>query len=262
MIGSPDQEPWAFGPEVEAISRKYLELRYQLLPYLYTAAWQASRTGTPMVRPLSYVYPEDTSTYSMDDQFMVGDALLVAPVMDQGAVRRDVYLPPGDWLDFWTEEAQSGGKTVPVAAPLETLPMFVKGGSIIPLWPVQQYVGEKPIDTLTLRAYWSPGHHESVLYEDDGARSDYTADDAHRVTRFILENAPEERSILLRRAIDSGRYRPSYTRINLHLHGVDAPLSRIRLSGGQLLSAGQVENNATFAIEIEATDAFDLSLSR
>src|SRR5574341_2094409 len=141
MIKSPNQEPWEFGLEAEAICRKYLELRYRLLPYIYTAAWQASQTGIPLVRALSFIYPHDKQTYSLDDQYLFGDSLLVAPVTDEGAVSRDVYLPAGEWYDFWTHRCIEGGSKVTVSAPLDFLPILVKAGTVLPLWPIQQYVG-------------------------------------------------------------------------------------------------------------------------
>jgi alpha-glucosidase len=209
MIGSPNQEPWKFGPEVEAIARDYLNLRYRLLPYLYTAAWQASQTGVPIIRALSFEYPNDPHTYSIDDQFLCGDALLIAPVVTQGAVSRDVYLPEGEWINFWTHERHPGMQTITVDAPLNRLPLLVRAGSVIPMWPVQQYIGEEPVDVLTLCVYRAAGEHTSILYEDDGIRPDYERTDRHRVSRFVVTDNT------LRRSNERGSYQPPYSRIEV-----------------------------------------------
>jgi len=234
MAGSPDQEPWAFGEEVERISRRYIELRYQLLPYLYTAAWQASRSGLPIMRALAFAYPEDEATHSLDDQFLFGDGLLVAPVLEPGATRRKVYLPAGAWFDFWTGEMHLGPQTVEVPAPLEVLPLFVKGGAAIPFWPVQQYVGERVIDELELRLYWAAGDHTSFLYEDDGEHPDPEAPGASRLSRFRLRGTSEGRGRFIRRTV-FGTYPLSYERVRLVIIGLKARPKRVRLHGGSLL---------------------------
>src|SRR2546423_889335 len=148
QIDGYDQEPWRFGKYYEDIIRKYLKLRYQLLPFLYTTIEEAHRTGVPLFRPLVLNYQDDLSTYNLDDQFMVGKDLLVAPILKPDVTRRLVYLPAGTWYDYWTNKRYVGGTTVNVEAPLETVPMFVRGGAIIPVGPSLNYVGEKPADPI------------------------------------------------------------------------------------------------------------------
>ncbi|MDX6557199.1 MAG: alpha-glucosidase, partial [Blastocatellia bacterium] len=132
VIDGYDQEPWRFGKYYEDIIRKYLKLRYQLLPFLYTTLEEAHRTGVPLFRPLMLNYQDDESTYNLDDEFMIGDDLLVAPIVKPDLTSRLVYLPKGIWYDYWTNKKYSGGTMVRVDAPLETVPMFVRGGAIIP----------------------------------------------------------------------------------------------------------------------------------
>ncbi|MBN1121871.1 MAG: DUF5110 domain-containing protein, partial [Anaerolineae bacterium] len=232
MTGSPDQEPWALGDEVEAISRKYLELRYRLLPYLYTAAWQAAQYGWPLMRSMSFVYPEDTSTYGMDDQYLFGDAFLVAPVLEERGRQREIYLPAGKWYDFWTGAIHDlpDSQTITANAPLDVLPLFVKGGAIIPLWPVQQYVGEKSLDTLTFYAYPAAGENHSYLYEDDGVTPHYQNESAHRLSRLTLKMTKQE-TISIACRTESGQYESPAGQIELHVMGIAEQPKQVKASG-------------------------------
>lgn len=164
-------EPWVFGPRVEEICRQYLRLRYRLLPYLYTLFWEATKTGAPIFRPLLYDYPHDVKTYELHDQILLGSALMAAPVYRPGVEYRAVYLPAGGWYDWWTNEYYEGNKHILASAPLETMPLYVKAGSIIPLYPVRQYINKHIPEELTLKVY--PGTGELTLYEDDGHSFEY-----------------------------------------------------------------------------------------
>ena len=173
-IDGYDQEPWRFGKYYEDIIRKYLKLRYQLLPFLYTTLEEAHRTGVPVFRPLVLNYQDDASTDNLDDEFMVGDDLLVAPIVKPDVTSRLVYLPKGIWYDFWTNKKYDGGTMIRVDAPLETVPMFVRGGAIIPMGPEMKYVGEKPFDPITFTIYPDEnGSAFTTLYEDDGTSPAY-----------------------------------------------------------------------------------------
>jgi alpha-glucosidase len=161
------REPWAFGPEAEAIVTRYIRLRYRLLPYTYTVAREANLSGLPFMRPLVLHYPEDKTTVNLTDQYLWGRDLLVAPVVAEGQTSRRVYLPEGTWYDFWTNRKVTGGRYVTAAAPLDTMPLFVRAGAIIPLAPDRTRTGAA-WEELTLAVY--PGDEESAfsLYEDDG----------------------------------------------------------------------------------------------
>jgi alpha-glucosidase (family GH31 glycosyl hydrolase) len=168
--------PWAHGPDVEAICRRYLELRMRLLPYLYTIAWQAHTRALPLMRPLAMEYPDDPNVWELGRQYLFGPDLLVAPVTRAGATHWPVYLPAGVWYDFWTGERYEGGRAISVRTPLETLPLFARGGAIIPLGPAMQRTDERPLDDLTLLVY--PGADgELTLYEDDGSTRAHQRDD-------------------------------------------------------------------------------------
>lgn len=259
MQGSPDQEPWAFGEEIEAISRRYIELRYRLLPYLYTAVWQAASTGSPIARPLSFVYPEDESTYSLDDQYLFGDSMLVAPVLEAGMVNRPLYLPAGDWFDFWSGRRHAGQQTIEVDAPLERLPLFVKAGSILPLWPVQQYVGEQVIDTITLRVYWAVGEHTSLLYEDDGLRPDYALPENHRLSRLI-QRGDDGSSGRIVRQVYQGQYQPPAQRVALEVIGLEREPASVQVRHGKLIDRVWSVDDNRLCLTLEAPGAFEVLL--
>jgi alpha-glucosidase len=148
------QEPWSFGSEVEAVARAAIELRHLLMPYTYTAFWRHTQTGLPVMRALALAWQDDERALACEDEFLWGDDLLVAPVLRKGARRRRIYLPAGDWYDFWTGRRLAGGRGVLADAPLERVPLFVRAGTVLPLGS-----GE-------LRVY--PGEGRSWLYEDDG----------------------------------------------------------------------------------------------
>ncbi len=158
--------------QVEPVCRKYLELRYRMLPYLYSAVRECTTTGMPVMRALWLHYPDDPKAVACADQYLWGRNLLVAPVLEKGATSRRVYLPHGDWYDFWTGERLSGGREISRAVDLETLPLYVPAGSILPLGPVKQYTGESIDQPLAISIY--PGKDTSfLLYEDDGASFNY-----------------------------------------------------------------------------------------
>jgi alpha-glucosidase len=183
VIDGYDQEPWRFGKYYQDIIRKYLKLRYQLLPFLYTTLEEAARSGVPLFRPLVLNYQDDSNTYNLDDQFMIGSDLLVAPVLKPDVTRRLVYLPKGTWCDYWTNKKYEGGTMISADAPLETVPMFVRAGAIIPLGPEMNYVSEKPFDPITFAIYPDEkGSASATLYEDDGLSPAYKRDVFRRTT--------------------------------------------------------------------------------
>jgi alpha-glucosidase/alpha-D-xyloside xylohydrolase len=159
-------------PEVEPICRKYLELRYRLMPYLYSAVREGHETGLPVMRALWLHHADDPAAVARGDEYLWGRDLLVAPVTEKGATARAVYLPRGSWYDFWTEAKQEGGREVSRPVDLATLPLFVRAGAIVPLGPVKQHTAEKVDGPLTLQVY--PGADSAfMLYEDDGLTFDY-----------------------------------------------------------------------------------------
>ncbi len=163
----PHNEVWSYGRQAQPILEKYLRLRYTLMPYIYSLGWQAHQTGAPFMRGLFLDFGADPNVADIGDEYMFGPALLVAPVTEQGATSRSVYLPAGtDWYNFWTNERMHGGQRLRVAAPINTIPLFVRAGSILPLGSAVESTNEKQrIDKI--RVY--PGADGSfTLYTDDG----------------------------------------------------------------------------------------------
>jgi alpha-glucosidase/alpha-D-xyloside xylohydrolase len=158
--------------QVEPICRKYLELRYRLLPYIYSAVRECATNGMPIMRALWLHYPDDPIAVSRSDEYLWGRNLLVAPVVEPGATARKVYLPRGDWFDFWTSERVEGGHEISRKVDLETMPLYVRAGSILPLGPVKQHAEEIVDQPLSISIY--PGGNASfLLYEDDGISFNY-----------------------------------------------------------------------------------------
>lgn len=163
--------------EVEPICRKYLELRYQLLPYNYTLMREACDSGLPPMRALFLHYPKDSEAVKLGDEYLWGRDLLVAPVVEKGATSRRLYLPAGTWYDWWTNEKVAGGRWLERPVDLATLPLYVRAGAIIPLDPVRQYTAQNVSAPTTMKIY--PGADgEFVLYDDDGKTLDYLQDRA------------------------------------------------------------------------------------
>ena len=157
---------------VEEICRKYLNLRYSLLPYLYSAVAQTHATGLPLMRSLWLAYPEDAKATLCDDAYLWGDSILVAPVLEPEVTHRTTYLPHGLSWDYWTGERVEGGREVTREVGLDTLPLYVKAGAILPIGPVKQYTEEADSEPLKLRVY--PGADGVFsLYEDDGSSFRY-----------------------------------------------------------------------------------------
>jgi alpha-glucosidase len=170
-IDTERHEPWVFGPRVEAICREFLQLRYRLLPYIYSLFWEASRRGIPVLRPLLYQFPDDPATYPLHDQVLLGSQIMAAPIYHPGREHRHVYLPEGEWYDWWTEEKLAGPAHLLAYAPLERMPLYVRAGAIIPSGPNLHYADQYPLEPLTLDLY--PGNGSFTLYEDDGHSFEY-----------------------------------------------------------------------------------------
>lgn len=212
---TPDQEPWSFGEKVEKIARKYLRLRYQLLPYIYASYARAIKDGVPMIRPTFLLDRKDERLYGQDDVFMVGENLLVAPVLQEGATSKTFFLPKGVWFDYWTRQRAIGGREITVEAPLNQMPMFVLAGATLPHWEAQQYVGEKEREEFHLVAYL--GNRETIIYEDSGEGLDYQDGD-FCWWYFTCEMLPQNQYVF--KSHVAGNYQPTYKQIRLEFVGI------------------------------------------
>jgi alpha-glucosidase len=216
IIGSERHEPWVFGPRVEAICREFLQLRYRLLPYLYTLFWQASQRGTPVLRPLLYHFPDDPATYQLHDQVLLGPQLLAAPIYHPGREHRHVYLPTDVWYDWWTNELIAGPTHLLAYAPLERMPLYVRAGAILPSGPDLHYTDERPLDSLTLDLY--PGNGAFTLYEDDGYSFEYEHGQ-FSTTSYTLRR--REDRLVFEIGVRQGGYVPPARRLLIRVRAVD-----------------------------------------
>jgi alpha-glucosidase/alpha-D-xyloside xylohydrolase len=172
-LGLPDPSE-LHNAQVEPICRKYMELRYRLLPYLYSLARETHETGLPLMRALWLHYGDDPAAAARGTEYLWGRDMLVAPVLEKGATRRTLYLPRGEWYDFWTESKIQGGREISREVDLETMPLYVRAGAILPMGPVKQHTEEQPDTPLTLAIY--PGADGRFdLYEDDGKTMNFQA---------------------------------------------------------------------------------------
>ncbi len=162
--GTSPREPWHFGDKAVEVYKKFAELRYRLIPYIYSKAYKCTEESIPLMRPLILEYENDPNVSNIDDQYLFGSDLLVAPILTKQNTRK-IYLPEGEWLDFWTKESYSGNQWIEYKAELDKMPLFIKSGSIIPMGPMMQYIGEKEFDPLTINIYHD--EEEKFLYYDD-----------------------------------------------------------------------------------------------
>lgn len=199
------KEPWNYGEDALRNFKKYDLLRYRLIPYLYSTAYQNHTTGLPLMRALVLEHQNDPNVYDITDQYYLGDNLLVNPVTTKGAKTRSVYLPEGTWFDYWTGQQYAGKKFVHVLTPLDTIPIFAKGGAIIPMQPEMKYIGEKPVSTITLDIF-PEGSSAFELYEDDGKSLNYQKGQ-QALTRITSDLSDSVYTLTI--AKPKGPYRPT-----------------------------------------------------
>jgi alpha-glucosidase len=203
-FGTPDQEPWSNGVVHEAINRAAIELRYRLLPHIYNVVAESSASGLPAMRPLVLEFPDDRRTWGLDDEFMFGGDLLIAPVLYEATRQREVYLPQGEWFDFWTGKRFEGGSVARMPVTLDAIPIFVRGGAFIFRQPVVQHTGEMPGQPLEVQVFPAAAS-ERVLYEDDGETMAY-AQDGWMKRRFT--QARTDAAVTIDIAAAEGSFRP------------------------------------------------------
>ena len=249
------QEPWCLGAETEAIGKEYIRLRYKLLPYLYNAFRQARETGAPVQQPLVYQYQDDAEVTNIQDQFMFGKEIMVAPVVTKGQTSRRVYLPKGSrWTDWWDGKSYDGGQWITREAPLNTMPIFVKSDSIVPTREVQMHTGQNPLTKLDLNTWVGNGETATtVFYEDDGKSKKYESGEFDETRLTIARTAGEIRftSEVLKNGYDSklGEW-------NLVLHNLSSKPTVTSSNGGQptVTSYDAETGTATVSVPLSATD--------
>lgn len=170
-LGTRSQEPWVFGEPTLSIYRKYLKLRYRFIPYLYDELYRETKTGLPIMRPLVLNYENDTQVYNLNDEYMVGEDILAAPVVQEGQTKRAVYLPKGKWIDFWNGVEHAGKTTILVDAPIDKLPLFIKKNTILPWGKEVSHISDEPDESMTFRLFGKRGKY--VHYQDNGTDFKY-----------------------------------------------------------------------------------------
>jgi alpha-D-xyloside xylohydrolase len=180
---NPGREFFRFDEKTQAMLRTYLDLRYRLLPYHYSIAWQVTSNGDTFMRPLVMDFPKDPEALKIGDQYLFGPSILVSPITAAGITTRPVYLPAsgGPWYNFWTGKVAPAGGSVETECPVETLPLYIRAGSILPMGPFLQYSHEKPADPIELRIY-AGANGAFTLYEDEG--------DSYRYEKGIFATIP------------------------------------------------------------------------
>jgi alpha-glucosidase len=211
-----NQEPWSFGGKYEFIVKRFIQLRYRLLPYLYTTFWQYSHYGTPMLRPLAFVAQNDAQTYNRSHEFMLGDALLISHVDAPGMKEKSIYLPAGQWYYFFNDTLYEGGQSVTIPTPLEEMPLFVKAGAVVPNYPKIQYVDEKQIDQMILNVYYSDQATRSVLYEDAGDHYGYKNGQYNTIN---FKQVSDKQQFRLKKKF-FGQYQAAYKNHRVLVHGL------------------------------------------
>ncbi|RBL94084.1 glycoside hydrolase family 31 protein [Chitinophaga flava] len=222
-----NQEPWSFGPEYEKIVTKFISLRYQLLPYMYTTFWQYATNGTPMLRPLAFVAQHDPATHNCSHEFMLGDALLISHVSEEGMKEKNVYLPEGKWYYFWNDKVYTGRQNITVPTPLEEMPLFVKAGAVVPRYPEMQYTHETPVTEMLLHVYYGEGVVKSVLYEDAGDHYGYK-NGQYNVINFKQVSTADQFVLKKKYYVN---YEVSYTHHRIFLHGLPFQAATVTVDG-------------------------------
>ena len=223
---TPDQEPWSYGKKYTPYCKAAIELRYQLLPYIYTAFYQYITTGTPMIRPLSFVFPQEEKFYTEERDFMFGDHLFVSPVIQKKQKAQYIYLPKGLWYDLYSGKTYKGEQRIRIKTPLKHIPLFVKGGAILPLGPVQQYVGEKEFDTIKLNVYYDKSETTSLLYMDEGEGYAYIRNDQFNLQRF--KTSGEEKRFTIKQE-KSGEWNKGFNTFDIAVYGLPLPEKEVQV---------------------------------
>lgn len=221
-----DQEPWAFGEESEELAKEAIELRYKLLPYIYTAFYQHAQDGLPLLRSLAFVDQEDSNTHKRENEFMFGDHLLISPVLKEGAKSVSTYLPKGQWLDYYTGRTYTGGKRYSISVKLGRIPIFVRAGAIIPHFPVMQYVGQEPIKEITLKAYAGDGNSQCYLDEGEGYSYEKKG---FRLCQFTSKQKSD--AVFELKQTQKGKYKPDCKRYKLMLYGMEGSVDKALVDG-------------------------------
>ncbi len=223
--GTADQEPWVHGPRHEAIRRRYVELRYQLLPYIYTGIEESTHTGLPFMRPVFLDYPQAEGFYGNNRDFLFGSDLFVAPMVTEMVDAEEVQLPPGEWYDYWTSRKFASKDKITLHPALDEMPLYVRAGAVLPMQPVTQSTSKKPTGPLQLRVYAGDDCRGS-LYEDDGHTFAYQRGEFLHVN-YSCKVSPG--SIAVTGTTTNSSFRPWWSSASVTVYGVNVEPREIRI---------------------------------
>lgn len=227
------KEPWNYGEDALRNFKYYDQMRYRMLPYLYSTMYQNYKTGIPMMRALVLNHQNDINTYQVDDQYLLGDNLMVCPVTVKSAKTRSLYLPKGTWFNYWSGKKIEGGKYIHVVAPLDSIPLFVRGGGIIPMQQDMKYTDAEEVKTITLAIYPS-GKSSFDLYEDEGKNLDYKSGKS-AITKITSEETTNGLKITVAKSI--GDFKPIAHQFEAQIFGFAKAPKSLKLNGKELASA-------------------------
>lgn len=222
-----DREPWSFGPEWEAICKKFIELRYKLLPYIYSVFWQQHKYGLPILRPIALLEQHVYANLLREEEFAFGDKILISPVLHPGQSQKVVYLPEGDWYYYFNNTLYTGGNEITISTPLDQMPIFIKGGTVLPEYPVMQYTGEKKIEALKVHVYYADGEHDSYGYTDHGDTFAYTQN-VYLEKHFIFTGAKNAATLLQQR---EGLFTERYDNYKIYFVGFPFTIKHVIADG-------------------------------
>jgi len=255
--GTRNREPWVDGPEHEAIRKRYIELRYQLLPYIYSEMEEASRTGIPLMRPMFLEFPAQKDLETIETEFMLGPDLLVAPKVDDKFEPYDVKFPVANWYDFWTGQPVSGS-SLTVNPPLDTVPVYVRGGSILAEQPVVQNTDEVPQGPLQISVYPGPDCRGS-LYQDDGNTLAYEHGEYTRM-QFTCESSPE--SLKVNFSTPAARYKTWWGEMQFLIYGFASKPRELAVDGNRTSDWRYDSARGMVSLKLGATQAANIAVTK
>ena len=231
-IAQIESEPVFYDDPDKSIIRNFIQLRYRLMPYVYNIAYESVRTGAPFVRPLFFNDTSDSNLYKASDQYYFGNALMVAPVLEKGAKTRKLYLPGGQWYDFWNPSAIIyGGRWIEVKLTAEQIPVFVKAGSVLPMKSMFNNTNDYPKDQLEWHYYPKEGSHSYAIYEDDGQTAQSLSSGAYEIIRVHAETRGGKHKIKFASNAKIYQGKPASREVKWILHGQQATPKLVLVDG-------------------------------
>jgi alpha-glucosidase len=220
-----EQEPWTFGEDIAELSRRAIEFRYRLLPYMYTTFWQYTTRGTPMLRPLAFLEQQEKDTLHRMEEFALGDHILVCPISQPKVEGRWMFLPKGDWFNFWTDEKAESNLEFWAATGLDEIPVYVRGGAVIPSFESQQYVGEIEKPQIYLHVYYINGENKSEFYLDEGEGYGYERGES-TLRNYIVAGDENKLTISQKR---EGEFEKMCQNFKVMIHGLPQDLASAKV---------------------------------